>query len=72
MKSTFVGNQAQTRIGVDDPGLTRLRVKKSKHSKIEGRNAVRSEPPWDSYLRHGSDANKVYVGEHYNLISVLP
>ena len=40
MKSTFVGNQAQTRVGVDDLGLTQLRVKKSKHSKMEGRIAV--------------------------------
>ena len=63
MKSTFVGNQTQTRIGVDDPGLTQLRVKRT------------SEPPRDSYLGHGSDFSKVYIivhlGECYNLINVL-
>ena len=40
MKSIFVRNEAQTRIGVDDPGQTRLQVKKSKSSKMEGRIAV--------------------------------
>ena len=45
MHSTFIGNQAQTQVGMDVSDLTHLQEKEPEPSKIERRTASQSESP---------------------------